>query len=105
MAARLVAPFHRIDQSAAEVTDDRIDKRGAALPEWLEQRPRTIAVRVFLDGRPETCRENGVSLDEIGETWTRGKDLVHGAVEIVEVGKGIAWFRSDFAFVFREEQG
>jgi hypothetical protein len=34
------------------------------------------------------------------------KNSVHGAVEIMEVGKRATWFRGDFAFVvFREEQG
>ena len=33
------------------------------------------------------------------------KEFVHGTVKIMEVGKGVTWFRRDFAFVFREEQG
>jgi len=33
----------------------------------------------------------------------RGKNSVHGTVEIMEVGKGVSWFRRDSAFVLREE--
>jgi hypothetical protein len=34
--AQLVVPFHRVSQSATEVTDDGIDKSEAALPYRLE---------------------------------------------------------------------
>ena len=55
--------------NATQVTDDRPD---GALPQWLEQRQRTIAVRAFLDSRSEPCDENGVSLYEIDKTLFTG---------------------------------